>query len=206
MKRVAVLEYGMGNVRSMFNALEKLAAAPTLTADADKLSGFDAIVLPGVGAFGQGMENLRARGLDAAIVDCAKAGMPILGVCLGMQMLLETSTEFGAHEGLGLVPGGVEKLAPASARLPHIGWNTVLEPHPGRWPGTPLRAYAGEEVYFIHSFAAVPANAQHVLAEAEYDGVRFCAAIGRENIVGMQFHPEKSRAGGLSLLGAFLEL
>ncbi|MCB9610254.1 MAG: imidazole glycerol phosphate synthase subunit HisH [Polyangiaceae bacterium] len=205
MKRVGVVEYGMGNVRSMVNALEKVGSAPTLTRDPDELSKFDAIVLPGVGAFGQGMENLRARCLDVAVIERANAGTPILGVCLGMQMLLETSTEFGTHEGLGLVPGSVEKLAPPSARLPHIGWNGVIEPCPDRWRNSPLRNYAGEEVYFIHSFAAVPKDPRHVLAEAEYDGARFCAAIGRENIVGTQFHPEKSRSTGLSLLGAFLE-
>lgn len=201
---VAIVDYGVGNLFSLRASLESLGAETVVTADPADLRRADRLVLPGVGAFGDAAEKLRASGLDRAVVAEAGAGKPLLGVCLGMQLLLERSFEYGEHRGLGLIPGDVVPIAPLlppGYKVPHIGWN-ALRFSPDRSPiFRDLRE--GDHVYFVHSYHAVRCPA--VTATAEY-GAALTAAVGLDNVYGCQFHPEKSGAVGLAILRAFLEL
>ncbi len=205
---VTVVDYGMGNILSVTRALEHcgaqavLESAPSLIARAEKL------VLPGVGAFGHGMDELRQRGLVDALREYAASGRPLLGICLGMQMLLDGSDEFNeSGAGLGLIPGWVRKLpGQPGIKLPHIGWSAIRPPHGAGWRDTLLENVpAGHEMYFVHSFCADPADPGHRLAETAYGDYAFCSAIGKDNITGCQFHPEKSGEAGLSIVRAFLK-
>lgn len=200
--RVAVVDYGMGNRRSVEKALERVGAHTELTADPHRLSEADALVVPGVGSFPRGMENLRSRGLDELICERAAAGIPILGICLGMQLLFDHSVEVRSAAGLGLVAGEVTPLHAEGQRLPHIGWNLVRSERPspiGGEPGTE-RAY-----YHVHSYVARPADPEDVVGTCEY-GERFASIIARGAVYGVQFHPEKSSRDGLALLERFVAL
>ncbi len=194
---IAVLDYGMGNLRSVARALEHAGGQVTVTAEPAVVQGADALVVPGVGAFGACMRNLRTSGLDEAICDFARTGRPLLGVCLGMQVLFEASEE-GAGAGLGLLPGVVARL-PASVRIPHMGWNDVLwtSEHPFL-----RRISAGTRYYFVHSYAVQAASAYTVGTAVH--GRAFAAAVARDNVFATQFHPEKSGAAGLALYEAFV--
>jgi imidazole glycerol-phosphate synthase subunit HisH len=198
--RVALVDYGMGNRRSVEKTLQRAGARVTVTSDARAIAGADGVVVPGVGAFPRAMAGLRSLGLDEVVRDRAAAGVPVLGICLGLQLLFDGSDELGGAEGLGLVPGRVEALDAAGERLPHIGWNLV------RWE-RPARLVAGlpgeSAFYHVHSFAPVPDDPAHVLGSAEY-GTRFVTAVARDNVAGVQFHPEKSSAHGLRLLAGFV--
>ncbi|MBI4184349.1 MAG: imidazole glycerol phosphate synthase subunit HisH [Proteobacteria bacterium] len=210
--RVAIVDYGLGNLFSVCQAVARCGAEPELTAEPGRVRAAGRLILPGVGAFADGMAGLRARGLDAAVRAAAAAGRPLLGICLGMQMLFAESEEFGRHQGLGLIPGRVVAIPPSGAdgkphKIPHIGWNGLI-PAGGRsgWEGTPLRALApATAVYFVHSFVADPAEPADRLAECDYDGLRLTAAVGRGNVVGLQFHPERSGPAGLAVIAAFLD-
>jgi glutamine amidotransferase len=196
---IGIVDYGMGNRRSVEKALERVGASVTVTAEHDALRAADGLVLPGVGAFPKAMENLRALGLDELLAERVSAGVPLLGICLGLQLLFDRSTELGGAEGLGLVEGPVTALEADGLKLPHIGWNLV------RWHGpSPLTDGLPDECafYHVHSFAPRPAHEGDVLGEAEY-GEPFPSAVARDNIYGVQFHPEKSSAVGLRLLGNF---
>ena len=198
--RVAVVDYGMGNLRSVEKALEHVGAAAEVTNDHARIRAADAVVLPGVGAFPKAMERIRTLGLDEAIGERVGAGVPVLGICLGMQLLFESSTELGGAEGLGLVPGAVERLPSNGLKLPQIGWNEVT------WlRGAPLVDGLPEQtaMYHVHSFAPRPADEDDVLGTADYGG-RFVTAIERGNVLGVQFHPEKSGPHGLGLLSRFV--
>ena len=199
--RIVVVDYGMGNRRSVQKALERAGAEAPITGDHDVLRAADALVLPGVGAFGQAMANLRLLGLDALIRERVQAGTALLGVCLGMQLLFESSEEHGHTDGLGLLPGTVTPLRTGGLRVPHIGWNTV---HFARadplLDGLPA---AGCPFYHVHSLAVRPDADEDVLGVTEY-GERFATIVAREQIRGVQFHPEKSSADGLRLLGNFV--
>lgn len=191
---IALIDYQMGNLPSVQNALKTLGFPVQVTDDPAAVAASDAIVLPGVGAFGTGMARLRERRLIEPIRAHARAGKPILGICLGMQLLFTESEEFGLHEGLGLIPGRVVRM-PAGVKLPHMGWNQVtpVGEHP---------LFDGIEdlwVYYDHSYAVTDAPRGTVLAESEY-GRRFPAIVAGGSAVGMQFHPEKSAAKGLRLL------
>lgn len=197
--RIAVIDYGVGNRRSVEKALERVGARPEITADADAIAAADGLVLPGVGAFPAGAEWLQARGLDAVVRDRVAAGVPLLGLCLGMQLLFERSRELGGADGLGLLEGEVVALRPRRQRLPHIGWNAVRWERPSPLlAGLPAETY----LYHVHSFAAVPADEADVLGTADYGG-RFVAAVARPPVYGVQSHPEKSSAHGLALLANF---
>ena len=208
---VAVIDYGMGNLLSVRRGLERCGATVTVTADPDAILAAPRAVLPGVGAFADGMAELRRQGLDAVAREVAARGVPLLGICLGMQMLLEESDEFGPTNGLGLIPGRVVPIPSATAdgrpqKIPHIGWYALVFP-PGRqsWDGTLLREVEpGEAVYFVHSFMACPADPVHRIADCSYGGIPVSAAIGRDNVQGCQFHPEKSGEVGLKVLRSFL--
>lgn len=208
MRKVAILNYGIGNVKSIANALVQIEADVVLTADRQEILNADCMILPGVGAFGKGMQNLREKGLIEIIHEFVDTGKPFLGICLGMQMLLDSSDEFGNYEGLHLIEGSVVKMPVTSAegeRLPHVSWNELMVPEEGRWGNTMLRSTReGLDVYFVHSFVAQPTDKRDILAEAFYGGGRFCAAIQKNNVTGLQFHPEKSGQKGLMMLKQFV--
>ncbi|MGO9514280.1 MAG: imidazole glycerol phosphate synthase subunit HisH [Steroidobacteraceae bacterium] len=212
-REVAVMDYGVGNLLSVRRALEYCGATVTVTADRDALMSAPKVILPGVGAFANAMTELRNRGLDGVAREVAAAGIPLLGICLGMQMLLDESEEFGVTTGLGLIPGRVVPVPSTTAagdphKIPHIGWNALVLPQPGgaSWDHTVLRyVKPGEAVYFVHSFMANPADPGHRIAECLYGDRPISAVIGRGNVLGCQFHPEKSGEVGLKILRAFLE-
>ncbi|MFT3862764.1 MAG: imidazole glycerol phosphate synthase subunit HisH [Solirubrobacterales bacterium] len=195
---VLVLDYGMGNLRSVDKALEHVGARATIGADPEAVRAADGLVLPGVGAFPRAMERVRETGLDRLLAERAAAGTPILGICLGMQLLFEHGEELGGADGLGLLPGGVTLLDAPGLKVPNIGWAPV------RWERE-SRLTAGIEsetpFYLVHSYVARPAG-DDVLGTAEY-GERFVCAAERGNVFGVQFHPEKSSAAGLALLANF---
>ena len=199
---VAIVDYGVGNLFSLKSSFAAIGAEVTVTADPEVLRSADRIILPGVGAFGDAAAKLRATGLDAVLKELAAAGKPLMGICLGMQLLLDKSYEYGEHEGLGLIPGSVEPIAnviPGDLKIPHIGWNAL-----NITGDSPLWRYAnpGDCVYFVHSYYAAQCN--HVIATAEY-GAPLTAAVAKGNVCGCQFHPEKSGTVGLNILKAFVE-
>jgi glutamine amidotransferase len=209
-RSVIVVDYGRGNLFSVRQAVAKVGGAPRLSSEPAEVRGAERLILPGVGAFGDAMDGLRARGLDGAIREFAATGRPLLGVCLGMQLLLEASTEFGHHPGLALLPGSVERLPtpPAGSRdkIPNVGW-CRLEPAPGGadWADTIFAAVKpGDFAYFVHSYAAQPSEPRHRLADITFAGAPACAALAAGPIAGCQFHPEKSGEVGLSILDAFV--
>jgi glutamine amidotransferase len=200
---VAVVDYGMGNRRSVEKALAHVGAAATITSDSAVLRSADGLVLPGVGAFPKGIANLRAAGLDRLLRDRVAAGVPLLGICLGMQLLFDGSVELGGADGLGLMSGEVSALHAGGLRVPHIGWNEVrLERSAALTAGLPA---GGAPFYHVHSFVARPALEEDVIGTAEY-GERFATIVGRESVFGVQFHPEKSSRDGLALLANFVSL
>ena len=198
---IGLVDYGMGNRRSAEKALERVGARVELTGDHDRLAAADGLVVPGVGAFAAAMDRLRGAGLDELVAERAAAGVPVLGLCLGLQLLFERSAELGGGTGLGLLPGDVRPLAPdpPSLKVPHIGWNVVRF---GR--ASALTEGLGEAAafYHVHSFAAVPADEADVLGRGDYGGP-FVSVVARDNVFGVQFHPEKSSAAGLGLLRNF---
>jgi imidazole glycerol-phosphate synthase subunit HisH len=198
---VGIVDYGMGNRRSVEKAFERVGARALVTGDHDALMAADGLVVPGVGAFPAAMASLRELGLDDLIVRRAEAGTPVLGLCLGMQLLFERSVELGGDTGLGLLGGEVVALAPepATLKIPHIGWNVV-----GMTRESPLTAGLPDRCafYHVHSFVARPAVDSDVLGCGDYGG-RFVSIVGRDPIYGVQFHPEKSSTHGLALLGNF---
>jgi len=198
---VALLDYGMGNLHSVGKALERAGANVTATPDPAVAGGADALVLPGVGAFPRAMERLADLGLDQAIRDAVDSGKPLLGICLGLQLLFDFSAEQGGAEGLGILSGKVEPLPANGLKVPHIGWATV------DWAGDSPIAQGiadGEAFYFVHSYIALPEDSD-LLAVSSYGGEFACAA-GHDGIFGVQFHPEKSSEAGLRLLANFVSL
>jgi len=196
--RICIVDYGMGNLRSVEKALEHVGATATISSDSETLRGADGLILPGVGAFPKAMERVRELGLDELIRERRAAGVPILGICLGLQLLFDSTTELGGAAGIGLLPGGVSELDAPELKVPHIGWSPV------RWE-KPSRLTEGIEsetpFYFVHSFTPLP-QAEDLLGSAAY-GTRFACAAERENVFGVQFHPEKSSGAGLRLLANF---
>jgi glutamine amidotransferase len=194
---IAIVDYGMGNRRSVEKALEHVGAQPALTADHAALRAADGLVVPGVGAFPEAMRRLQAAGLDELIRERAHAGVPVLGLCLGMQLLFDTSTEHEGAKGLGLLPGVVTALN--APKVPHIGWNLVTFERTAA-----LTDGLGEAAafYHVHSFACRPAEPSDVVGSGEY-GERFASIVERGNVMGVQFHPEKSSRDGLALLRNF---
>ena len=193
---IAIADYGMGNRRSVEKALAHVGAESTVTADHDAIRAADKVLLPGVGAFPEAMRNLRRSGLDEVLRERAAAGVPLLGICLGMQLLFESTTEHEGAAGLGILPGEVTALD--APRLPHIGWNLVTLRESG------LTAGLGEAAafYHVHSYACRPADERDVVGWSEY-GERFASIVERDNVMGAQFHPEKSSRDGLRLLENF---
>jgi len=212
-KNVVIVDYGMGNLLSVQRAFEHCGARVRITSSPAQIEKAEFLVLPGVGAFADGMRELEGRGLVKPIRAFAKTGRPFLGICLGMQMMLETSEEFGIYEGLALIPGKVVMIPKSgpdgtSHKIPHIGWNSLLPLHEnGDWDNTILHGISpGETVYFVHSFSAAPVHPRNDLADCSYNGLRLCAAIQSGNAYGCQFHPEKSSSAGLRIIRNFLEI
>ena len=197
--RVAVVDYDAGNTLSVTRALEKVGARVDLTSDPERVRGADAVVLPGVGAFGDCMKKLGERGMDVACKEAFRSGKPFLGVCVALQVIFEDSEESPGARGLGLLPGSVRRFKAGELKVPHMGWNELrlVRDHPV------LDGLDGEAFYFVHSYYPEPAEPGDLLGEAEYGGL-FCAAAGRENLAAVQFHPEKSSRAGLRLYENFL--
>ncbi len=202
---IAIIDYGVGNLFSLKSSFDKIGVKTIITADEDVIKSADKILLPGVGAFGDAAKKLRESGLDKVIVNEAKNGKPLLGICLGMQLLFEKGFEYGEHEGLGLIQGEICPIAdviPNDLKIPHIGWN-ALEFNGEK---SPIFKYIkdGDCVYFVHSFYAKTTD-ENIIATAEY-GAHLTAAAACKNVFGCQFHPEKSGAVGLNILKAFSEV
>ncbi len=202
MKKIAIIDYGMGNLHSAAKAFEKIGADVTVTRDPAEVRQADQVVLPGVGAFGDCMKNLNERGLAPVIHEVIDAGKPFLGICVGLQLLFEGSEEDPGVSGLGVFKGMVRKIAAPGRKIPHMGWNNLeyLNTSP-LFKGLPDPAF----VYFVHSFHAVPADPGLVTAVADYGGF-VTAAVGRGRVQAVQFHPEKSSAVGLKILANFKEM
>jgi len=211
MPTITVLDYGRGNLKSVSRAVEYCGAHCLVTSDPNEVENASHIILPGVGAFGDAMSQLRERGLIGPIQAYCLKNRPFLGICLGMQLMFNESEEFGLHFGLGLIAGRVEKIPETAADgsfhcVPHIGWNTLCE---GRadWAGTILEGVPmNGSVYFVHSYAAVPESAMHILAYTDYHGRRITAAVRSGRLFGCQFHPEKSGVIGLNIIRNFCSL
>jgi glutamine amidotransferase len=201
---IAIVDYGVGNLFSLKSSLAAVGADTVVTSDRNKLRAADRIILPGVGAFGDAAEKLRAAGLDEFLIAEAGEGKPLLGICLGMQLLFERSFEYGEHRGLGLIPGEIRpirEVVPENLKIPHIGWNALH--FSGRRHPLFRDVREGDCVYFVHSYAAFGCG-ESLLATAEY-GAELTAAAACKNVMGCQFHPEKSGPVGLSILRAFCE-
>ena len=201
---IAIIDYGVGNLFSLVSSFAAIGAEVTVTADPDILRTADKLLLPGVGAFEDAAKKLRQSGLDKLIKELAHDGKPLLGICLGMQLLFDKSYEYGCHEGLGLIPGAVKPIAdviPKELKIPHIGWNAL---HFQKACPIFKETKEGDCVYFVHSFYATGCE-EFTVANAEY-GAALTAAVAKDNVYGCQFHPEKSGAVGLKILKAFAEL
>ena len=199
---VAILDYGMGNLRSVEKALERVGAEVVLTPDAERAAEADGLILPGVGAFAKAMERVRTQRFDELIAGRVEEGRPVLGICLGMQLLFEATTENEGGWGLGLMGGRVERLPAPGLKVPHIGWNEV------RWTRRTALTEGLPETspfYFVHSFAPIPVSEEDVLGTSSY-GESFVCAVEREPVYGVQFHPEKSSTHGLQLLRNFTSI
>jgi imidazole glycerol-phosphate synthase subunit HisH len=200
---LAVVDYGMGNRRSVEKALEHVGARATVSGDPARLREADGLLVPGVGAFPRAIERLHALGLDEFLCEQVAAGTPVLGICLGMQLAFDSSDELGGASGLGIIPGHVRALQAGSLKLPHIGWNEVaFAKTDSRLSGSLPQRCA---FYHVHTFAPVPADERDVLARADY-GAPFVTAVERGSFYGVQFHPEKSSAAGLRVLGNFARI
>jgi imidazole glycerol-phosphate synthase subunit HisH len=200
--RIAILDYGMGNLRSAEKAFEHVGASVTVTRDHDAVRAADGVVLPGVGAFPKAMEEVRELGFDELVEQRVASGTPVLGICLGMQLLFDSSTELGGARGLGLLPGAVERLDAPGLKVPEIGWNPVA------WRRASALTSGLPDpcpMYHVHSYSPRPARAEDVLGTATY-GSEFVSAVERAPVYGTQFHPEKSSEHGLRLLANFTRI
>lgn len=204
---IAIVDYGMANLRSVEKALAQVGGQPVITSDPDVIARADKVVLPGVGAFCACMTNLKGRGLNEAVVQAVQAGKPFLGICVGLQMLFDSSSEMGLNPGLGLLHGRVvrffeETVPPAAGlKVPHIGWNSV---HIRKQSRLLAGLKDGDRVYFVHSYYPEPGNADMIAATSDY-GIEFCCAVEMGNLCATQFHPEKSGAVGLQILRNFVD-
>ena len=207
--RVAIVDFGMGNLFSVRQACAAVGLAAAVTSSREEVRQADGVILPGVGAFGDAMAALTQLDLVSVLHELVAAGKPLMGICLGMQLLMQESQEFGRHRGLGILDGDVVRLAEPSDRsrgvkVPQVGWNRVHAPSGVSWAGTPLEPLReGTFLYFVHSFYVRPADAGAVLATTRYGGVEFCSSLQRENVFACQFHPERSGPQGLRVYRAW---
>lgn len=208
LKKITVVDYGVGNLQSVSKALQICGVEVEITEEADKIKLAQAIILPGVGSFAAGRRGLKLRGLEDALRMAANKNVPILGICLGAQLLLSKGYEFGEYDGLGIIPGQVALFPPLpeKEKIPHIGWNKIRPQKLVLWKDTILRGQEEKEVYFVHSYILKPQNAVNCLATTVYGGYEFCSTVQKGNIYGCQFHPEKSGSIGLSIINNFVRL
>jgi glutamine amidotransferase len=199
-KKLVIIDYGVGNFRNVQKAFQAVGAKAEISDLAEVANQADAVVLPGVGAFGDAMNNLAERGLDKPVLDAARAGKPLLGICVGLQLLFDVSEEMGQHQGLGLLPGKVVRFS-ESLTVPHMGWNQI---EPARTHLMLNNIARGDFAYFAHSYYAVPTNSADIVATTNY-GTSFASVVAHENVWAIQFHPEKSQQVGLQILRNFLE-
>jgi glutamine amidotransferase len=203
-RAIAIVDFGMGNLFSVAQACRTVGLGPVITDDPKVVETADGVIVPGVGAFGDAMSVLRSRGLVEALHRVAESGKPLFGICLGMQLFMNESEEFGRHAGLGLIGGSVRKL-PAEhngsrVKVPQVGWNHVSPVRPGAWVGSVLEGVAPDTyAYFVHSYYVAPADERVVLGLTTYGGLRYCSALGSDNVHAFQFHPEKSGDEGLAI-------
>jgi len=212
-KSVSIVDYGVGNMRSVATAFKSAGAEVTLVSKAQDVKQAERLVLPGDGAFGYAMQELVRCGLSEAIVEYAASAKPLLGICLGMQLLMSSSEEFGHHSGLNIIEGEVkafpkpQDIETTSERIPHIGWSEFKEPVLASWAGTVLDSLTSSvDAYFIHSFCVVPVSRENILATTDYAGRRFCSVVKKGNVYGTQFHPEKSGLPGMRIIENFCRL
>lgn len=198
-KKITIIDYGVGNLHSLRRAFKFCGVQAIISEDADEILNSDAIILPGVGSFEAGMRGLRLRGLTDAVKQFASSGKPILGICLGAQILLSEGREFGVFDGLGIIPGKVVRF-PALAggeKIPHVGWNRVRSPGGDLW---------NKDFYFVHSYILGPQNSEHIFGLTTYGGREFCSVVKKDNVYGCQFHPEKSGESGLEIIRSFIKI
>ena len=207
---VAIVDFGLGNLFSVKQACQKTGIAAAVTSDPEEVATATAVILPGVGAFGDAMQTLKMRSLDQAVLEAHRLGKPIFGICLGMQLLMSTSHEFGKHDGLGLIEGDVVPFQPGREssngrlKVPHIGWEPICRPvehtSSDTWAGGPLAGLRnGEYMYFVHSFYVKPSDVSVVTSISSYGGTEFCSSLRKGRVVGFQFHPERSGPEGLRI-------
>lgn len=209
--KVVIVDYGLGNLFSIRRAMEYLGGEAVISGSPVEIARSSRLILPGVGAFGEGMNNLRERGLIEVIKAYASSGRPVMGICLGMQLFMDSSEELGLNEGVGIIKGKVRRLSVdeslGKVKIPHIGWNSIAPRNGASWKGTILEPQRpGAFMYFVHSYAPVCDEPADILAQTEYGGMKFCSAAKRGNIYGFQFHPEKSGEAGLSILSEFMKI
>ncbi|MEK9182975.1 MAG: imidazole glycerol phosphate synthase subunit HisH [Patescibacteria group bacterium] len=207
-KKITVVDYGVGNLQSINKALQACDVEVEITEEADKIKSAQAIILPGVGSFEAGMRGLKLRGLEEVLKSVALKDIPILGICLGAQLLLSKGYEFGEYAGLGIIFGQVMPfpVLAEKEKIPHICWNKIRPPNSVLWQDTILKNQEEKEVYFVHSYILKPQDEVDCLATAVYGGYEFCSAIKKGNIYGCQFHPEKSGLVGLAIINNFVKL
>lgn len=202
---LAIVDYGMGNLFSVLHAFAAVGQPAEITSDPARLAAADGLVIPGVGAFGIAMEVLERSGIADIVRERVSRGTPLVGICLGMQLMMSSSTEFGSHAGLGIIDGDTValKASPdlsAEARIPHVGWSPVQPAHANGWTHTPLDGLAaGGDMYFVHSYYVRPKSSDVVLSLSSYRGVTFCSSLVKGNVFGCQFHPERSGVEGLEI-------
>jgi imidazole glycerol-phosphate synthase subunit HisH len=211
MKKITILDYGIGNLKSVQNAFEHLSAEVIIAKTPTHILDATMLVLPGVGSFSDGMKELTSRNMVPPIKEYVESNKPLLGICLGMQLLFQSSEEFGEHSGLGIIPGLIKKIPNkasdgANVKVPHISWSSIQTVNK-TWQNTPLSGLINnDEMYFVHSFTAWPKDDGARLADTNYYGNRICAVVQKENVYGCQFHPERSGEKGLKVLKEFLTL
>ncbi|WP_222535553.1 imidazole glycerol phosphate synthase subunit HisH [Pedobacter polysacchareus] len=212
MKKIVIVDYGLGNLYSIEQACIHVGFPPIISGKTEDILSADYLILPGVGAFGVAMQSLKDTGLIETIKEYAKLGRPLMGVCLGMQLLFEESEEFGNNVGLGLIKGNIVKfpkyIEDQKIRIPNVGWRKIYAPANISWNETPLRDIEQERdhVYYIHSYYAKPKNIEDILCLSEYNGLEYVSGVHCNNIWGFQFHPEKSGEEGLTIYKRFLEI
>jgi len=206
--KIAIIDYDIGNVQSIKNSLRSLGEFDiVITNKENEILEADGVILPGVGAFKKGMEELKIRNLPKIINKYVSTGKPLFGICLGMQLLFDKGEEFGLTQGLGLIEGSVKKFPQAlNAKLPHISWNEI-EYDSSKWKGSILNDINDkEDMYFVHSYICMPDDESLILSKTEYGGINFCSSIKKDNIYACQFHPEKSGKSGLKIIKAFIDI
>ena len=208
-KKIVVVDYGLGNIHSLIKAFASLGQVVILSSDREVIENADSVVLPGVGAFAAAMKGLAKFGLVEAIKKVAAADIPLLGICVGAQMLFSEGHEFGVHPGLDIVSGKVVKFDPkeCNEKIPNIGWNAILPPKGKSWDNTIFKSIRpNDQLYFVHSYFFQPDRQDSILSETVYGGYKFCSAVRRGNVYGCQFHPEKSGQVGRSIIDNFIKL